>query len=50
MTMYVINKELDKVYVNKETAERACEEWNRCDRMGGGYGCAYVKEVEVVED
>lgn len=50
MTMYIISKDATKVYVNKATAEEACKRWNHNDECGGGYGGAYVKEVEVVED
>ncbi len=43
-------KDVDKVYLNKETAEKVAKEIAYHLYMSGSNDTAYVKEVEVVEE
>ena len=38
------------VYLNKETAEKVCEDTNECIAMGGSHEFVRVVEVEIVTD
>jgi len=40
----------EKVYINKEAAEKACEKINYNNRMGGSRESVYVKEIEIVTE
>ena len=39
-----------KVYTNKEAADKACEEYNMGEKMGGGRDFVHVVEVEIVTE
>lgn len=52
MKVYIVtnnNGNIRGAYTTKERAERAREEYNEIDEMGGGWGANRIKEVEVEE-
>ena len=52
MKVYIVtnnNGNIRGAYTTKERAERAREEYNEIDEMGGGRGGHWVEEVEVEE-
>ena len=53
MVAYIITGfgvEHNKIYLNHETADKACEKVNYGRKLFGKRETAYVKEIEIVED